>query len=202
MPVEIIRGFMRTLVSDRELRRTHVRTSDTFERLYCKRPDPWGLAHSPLAHQRYLRAIEALAPFTPCGSILDVGCGEGHFTQYLAAMAPTVVAIDVSPSAITRASNRVAGVRFECAGLHDYQPAVAFDVVTAVEMLYYVMPVASALDRLLKFGRTIVVTYSTKHRAQIEPVVTTHPHLIKLQFCPFFNLQRFGFTIAHFRGVP
>jgi hypothetical protein len=30
--------------------------------------------------------------------------------------------------------------------------------------------------------------------------VERHPRLVGLEFCPFFGMKRFGFTIAHLRG--
>ena len=40
---------------------------------------------------------------------LDVGCGEGHFTLRMAQCADRVSGIDVSPTAIRRASEQLAG---------------------------------------------------------------------------------------------
>lgn len=199
MSIELVRGVFRTIDADRRLRRA--RDRHRFERLYARRPDPWALGVSPMAQQRYLRVIEALAGYTPCETLLDVGCGEAHFTRYLAGMARRVVGIDVSPSALARAAHRAPSVDFVCAGVEDYSTSEPFDVITAVEALYYVQPVDVALDRVLGWGRHVIVSYSNGHYAEIGPIVERHPRLVGLQFCRFFGTKRFGFTIAHLRGV-
>lgn len=198
MSVETVRGFFRTLESDRWLRRHAHRMA--FEELYSSRPDPWAVAASPLARQRYLQLIEMLSAHAPCSTILDVGCGEGHFTRYLGGMAARVVGIDVSASALHRAAQRVPAAQFVCAGIEEYTPDEPFDVVTAIEMLYYARPVDRALDRLLIFGRTVVVSYSNGHRHEVADVVEGHARLVSLERFSFFGTKRFGFTVAQLRG--
>lgn len=199
MSIELVRTVFRTIDADRRLRRTPDRQG--FERLYARRSDPWALAVSPMAQQRYLGIIDALTRYTPCETLLDIGCGEGHFTRYLGGMARRVVGIDVSPSALARAANHSPNIDFVCAGIEEYTTGEPFDVVTAVEVLYYVQPVHLALDRVLRLGRHVLVTYSKGHYAEIGPIVERHPRLLGLQFCPFFGTKRFGFTIAHLGGV-
>jgi SAM-dependent methyltransferase len=196
--VQTVRAFLRTRESDRWLRRNAHRTA--FEELYASRPDPWALAISPLAHQRYLQLIETLSAYTPCATILDVGCGEGHFTRYLGGMADRVVGIDVSASALQRAAHRLPAGEFVCAGIEEYTPVEVFDVVTAIEVLYYARPVDRALDRLLTFGRRVVVSYSNGHRHEVAEVVEAHPRLASLERYSFLGTKRFGFTVAQFCG--
>lgn len=197
MSIPIIRGFVKTLRSDKSVRETDGPGPEIVERLYAANVDPWALTVSPMAHQRYLALLEAL---TPCRSILDVGCGEGHFTRFLTGMSTTVVGIDVSASALGRTAERAPTAQFTCAGLLEYAPPDTFDVITAVEMLYYVRPIDRALTRLLELGQTVIVSYFHKHRAEVATVIEGHPRLAELRFCPFFGLQRFGFTIARFEG--
>ena len=200
MSVPIIRGFVKTLRSDKSIREASGSGPEIFERLYAAHTDPWALTVSPMNHQRYLALLETLTASTPCHSILDVGCGEGHFTRFLTGMSTTVVGIDVSASALKRAAERAPTAHFTCTGLLEYVTSDTFDVITAVEMLYYVRPTDRALARLLELGRTVVVSYSNKHRTEVAAVIERHPRLVELRFCPFFGLQRFGFTIARFDG--
>src|SRR5262249_49074402 len=151
---------------------------------------------SPMAHQRYLALIETLGPYTPCRSILDVGCGEGSFTRYLTGQAQTVVGIDASTTAVHRARQLVPRAAFHCSTLESFDSRERFDIVLAVEVLYYVPSVTTALEKLLSIGRTVIVCYTHRERARIER------HLDP--FCPperrsvhaFFGLKRHGFTIA------
>ena len=199
MSIEVLRSVFRTIDADRRLRRT--RDRHRFEHLYARGSDPWALAVSPMAQQRYLRVIEALGRHTPCKTLLDIGCGEGHFTRYLGGMASRVVGIDVSASALARAAHHLPDIDFVCAGVEEYTTSEPFDVVTAVEVLYYAPSVHLALERVLRLGRHVFLSYAKGHYAEIGPIVERHPRLVALQFCPFFGTKRFGFTIAHLRGM-
>lgn len=201
MSGEVVRGLARTLWADWRIRRARHSDDDRFERLYAATTDPWALSVSPMAQQRYLAVIDALTPLTPCNSILDVGCGEGHLTRYLTGLSHRVVGIDVSPSAVARAQYSVPSAHFIVSGVDAYQAPKPFDIVTAVEMLYYLPEPARALERLLALGRTVIVSYSNKHRAVVADLVEQHPHVTAVQFCPFFGTKRFGFTIARLRGT-
>jgi SAM-dependent methyltransferase len=73
----------------------------------------------------------------PPGSAVDLGCGEGGDTVWLAERGWTVTAIDISPSATARgaagASERGVGarIRWECKDLEAWQPSEQYDLVNA-----------------------------------------------------------------------
>jgi ubiquinone/menaquinone biosynthesis C-methylase UbiE len=50
-----------------------------------------------------------LAPFATARSALEVGCGTGHFMQWLAASVPHVVGLDRAPAMLSAARRRLAG---------------------------------------------------------------------------------------------
>ena len=81
--MHVVQSLTKPLISDRALPPGPGTPPDRFEALYAARPDPWGVLTSPIAQQRYLAIIEVVAQHCPCGSILDVGCGEGALTRYL-----------------------------------------------------------------------------------------------------------------------
>jgi SAM-dependent methyltransferase len=108
---------------------------EAFEALYARRPDPWGVLASPLAQQRYLTMVEAVSAFSPCRSILDVGCGEGALTRYLVGCATHIAGIDASKTAIARVRRLVPRASFHCTTLDAFVADQVFDVVLAVEVL-------------------------------------------------------------------
>ena len=81
--LRVLASFLKTIRADRRLGASTDRNSTVFEQLYRQQEDPWGLRASPFTQYRYLALLERLAAFTPCRSLLDVGCGEGLFTRYL-----------------------------------------------------------------------------------------------------------------------
>jgi SAM-dependent methyltransferase len=193
----VFRALTKPLFSDRELPPAPGTPAPEFEALYARRPDPWGVLGSPLAQQRYLTLVEAVGRYGPCGSILDVGCGEGALTRYLVGCASEVTGIDASRTAIERARGLVPRATFHCCTLEDFRAERVFDVVLAVEILYYVTDVDLAIQKLVTLGRSVVVSYTSRERQRLEPYLDPYCAPDQRVFYPFFGLSRFGFTVAH-----
>ena len=80
------------------------------------------------AHDRIARLV---AEMRPAGSVLEIACGTGLWTEALARWADTVTAIDAAPEAVAIARDRVqsARVSFEVADVFSWQPGTRFDVI-------------------------------------------------------------------------
>ncbi|MDP6675427.1 MAG: class I SAM-dependent methyltransferase, partial [Gammaproteobacteria bacterium] len=78
-----------------------------FQRLYksAKKPEdlPWHEADPPA------QLIQALNQRTTPGRALDIGCGAGTYSIYMAERGYQVTAIDFMPQAITMLQARIAG---------------------------------------------------------------------------------------------
>ena len=46
---------------------------------------------------------ELLGGFSSVQSLLEIGCGTGHFTRYFATLLPSVVGLDISPAMLEEA---------------------------------------------------------------------------------------------------
>jgi SAM-dependent methyltransferase len=196
--VRVLASFLKTIRADRALGAATDRDSVAFEQLYRHREDPWGLRASPFTQYRYLALLERIAAFTPCQTLLDVGCGEGLFTRYLSGVAANVVGIDLSATAIERARRNVPRADFCCVALQDFTPDRRFDVVVAAEMLYYADDVARALGNLSAFGDVVLVSYARARAPQIEAKLRHVGDTITSTFHSFFQSDTHGFTIASF----
>jgi 2-polyprenyl-3-methyl-5-hydroxy-6-metoxy-1,4-benzoquinol methylase len=194
--------MMRPLVTDRALPPVPGTSADAFESLYARRPDPWGVLESPLAQQRHLALVETVGRHSPCTSILDVGCGEGALTRYLVGCATEVAGIDASRTAIRRARRLVPRATFHCCTLEAFSSDRLFDVVLAVEVLYYVQAVDVAIERLLALGRSVIVSYTNRERHRLEPYLEPYCPAEQRAFYPFFRLTGFGFTVARLVRPP
>lgn len=64
---------------------------------------------SPAEHAQYSDAI--VAHFDPALPVVDVGCGNGTHTRWLAGLFPRVLGIDVSKGAIEMASKEAEGIQ-------------------------------------------------------------------------------------------
>jgi len=72
-----------------------------------------------------------VAEMGPAGSVLEIACGTGLWTEALAARADTVTAIDAAPEMVAIARERVqpAHVSFEVADVFSWDPGARFDVI-------------------------------------------------------------------------
>lgn len=142
--------------------------------------DPWNM-DSPMERARFEgtnRVIEQA--FGRVGSVLEIGCGEGHQTEYLARLSDRQYGIDVSPQAIERAKARLPQARFAATEL-SAQPwgdlQHRFDLVTACEVLYYLSDPAEELRRMRYLGRNGLVTLFAPACGRVGPHLEKLPGL-------------------------
>jgi SAM-dependent methyltransferase len=108
-----------------------------------ERPDPWDYATSR-AEQACLADQLQLLDRTRDGArfrrILEIGCAEGHFTEFLVDRADEVLAVDVSERALARARGRRRWenhVKFASWDLRRDPLPGTFDLVLAAGVLEY-----------------------------------------------------------------
>lgn len=148
--------------------------ADNYERLDLayRLGDPWNM-ESRLEQGRF-DATNALIErtFGRVGSILEVGCGEGHQTLRLRELADEVYGIDVSPIAIERARVRVPGAQFAATDIH-HQPwgdqARRFDLVVACEVLYYIKDIPATLARMSHLGNACFASFFVPALGRVGP---------------------------------
>lgn len=106
-------------MADDVMRRFYRRANGHAERLPWHRTDPGRMLQG--AVERATAKCRAL----------DVGCGSGVFSAWLAARGMTVTGIDIFPEAIAMARTQVgdANVELVCTDLFAYPPSVPFDLV-------------------------------------------------------------------------
>ena len=109
-------------------------------------------------HPRALQALEQL-PLLPDQRVLDLGCGNGWATRWLAdATAPggRAVGVDLSAEMLARAraaddSGRTSFVRAPFDGLPE--PDRSFDAAFSMEAIYYAKPLEAALKEIARVLR-------------------------------------------------
>ncbi len=132
----------------------------SFDTLFQLARDPWQYT-SPYEVWKYKQELQLL-PSTPILQALELGCAEGIFTVQLAMHVEHLVAADISPIALSRATQRCVLEQCENVRLiqfdltQDELPAERFDLIICSEILYYVgnqdvlQKVAKKLARSLK----------------------------------------------------
>lgn len=113
------------------------KTRRKMNRQFGKREDPFSYATTPYESER-LSAMDKALGTGPLGTVLEVGCAEGHFTQKLAGRAGRVVALDISAVALERAKKRAPAAFIE-ADLLTWDPGMfaPFDAIVLGDVLYY-----------------------------------------------------------------
>ena len=121
------------------MRRKHTLEPDYFEQLYREKGDPWQFATSDYERDKYRHSLAALPrPLYSRG--LEVGCSIGVFTRLLAPRCGSLLAVDVSDTALAAAAQRCADIEtVTFARRHMPQDEVEgqFDLITLSEVAYY-----------------------------------------------------------------
>lgn len=150
--------------------------------LLYKIRDPWNMAtdrerfrfveSSRILHERLV------APSPRAGSILEIGCGEGHQSEHLAPLCERLCGIDISPTAVARARQRVPSADLVAGDLLA-QPWAGevhrYDIVTAFEVLYYVKDIPRLLRAMSTLGRSCIVSYFVPSAEIVEPPLLAMP---------------------------
>lgn len=113
--------------------------------------DPWDM-QSPREQYRFKASKAQLAGVSEqYGTILELGCGEGHQSLFLQSLGDGLYGVDISPKAVERARLRCPGATFSVAEMEDVStifPAVHFDLICACEVLYYAQDLPAVLSML------------------------------------------------------
>lgn len=94
-----------------------------------------------------------LAAFPEAHSILEVGCGTGHFTRWFTQQGLHVVGLDCAPAMLTEAVQRGHAVYVEGDALALPFATGAFDLVSFVTTLEFVSRPTQALSEAVRVAR-------------------------------------------------
>lgn len=113
--------------------------ADYFERMFSGDPDPWKFETSAYEAGKYDHTIASLGP-DRFERALEVGCANGVLTQRLSNICESIVAIDVSDTALQRARQRnltSTHVQFYNMPFPHQTPSGSFDLILLSEVVYY-----------------------------------------------------------------
>ncbi len=131
------------------------------DRLYAV-ADPWQMT-SPREQFRFQATNAVIAQrIGHVGSLLEVGCGEGHQSEHLMTLTDQLYGLDVSARAIERARVRLPNGRFDVgtvASIPSRPPTGRFDLVVAWEVLYYMSDIPAAVHAMSEAGDACLVTF-------------------------------------------
>lgn len=137
------------------------------ERLFRWAEDPWNYTASMYERDRLRFILQQISQY-PHERVLEVGCAEGIFTAELEKLAGEVVAIDVSPTALSRAKKRCSDATFVHSSLQDYTASRKFDLVICAETLYYMNDVEEAISKIGSLGKYCLVSYINREARTLD----------------------------------
>jgi SAM-dependent methyltransferase len=114
-------------------------TTEFFEQLYQKNPDPWQFATSEYEAKKYATTLNAL-PRNLYQAGFEIGGSIGILTEKLARRCQSLLSVDVSPTAQAQAIDRcqhLHNIKFELMSVPKSFPTGAFDLIVLSEVGYY-----------------------------------------------------------------
>jgi hypothetical protein len=125
-------------------RPAHMTEAD-FEARYRADIDPWSYTTSDYERRKYDATLAACTNgrSEPWHCALELGASIGVFTARLAPHCDRLVTLDAAPSATAAARRRLGiapGVEVTLGTIPDGIPRLAYDLVVASEILYYLQP--------------------------------------------------------------
>jgi len=99
---------------------------------------PDDLTHGGIEYWQYIRMVEKLLQPLPKNTILDIGCGDGRISDYIACSYPDsrILGIDISEKAIAFAKLMGKYAEYRCVDLFDITEK--YDVVLLIEVLEHI----------------------------------------------------------------
>jgi 2-polyprenyl-3-methyl-5-hydroxy-6-metoxy-1,4-benzoquinol methylase len=141
-------GFLRSLLYfgieiRRQFREAKNLNPNAIDREFRLKLDPFNYAGSPIEHVRFQRQLEMLDSVRGgrvFERVLEIGCAEGMFTEMIADRSESLLAVDISATALLRARHRrdwTSRVRFQQWDLVCNSIPGCFDLIVATGVLEY-----------------------------------------------------------------
>ncbi len=165
----VIRWVRGLLVTEKQVEDNHpsYNRDDYFEDLFSENPDPWG--YTNLYEQVKYEQTLNIIPETAKGDALELACAEGHFTVLIAPQVKSLLATDISQTAIDRCQERCISfnnVRFQHLDFMRDEIDGCFDLIVCSEVLYFagdrsnLKLIVEKIAKALKLGGYLVMTHS------------------------------------------
>jgi hypothetical protein len=110
-----------------------------FDEMYRADPDPWGFESSDYEKRKYALTMACL-PRAHYESAYEPGCSIGVLTEQLSHRCHELIATDIVPEVVERATHRLRTmphVDVELRAIPEEWPAGCFDLVVLSEIAYY-----------------------------------------------------------------
>jgi predicted TPR repeat methyltransferase len=126
------------------------------EALFRQKIDPYEFSREPERFDRACEMLDSVSHGNRFGRVLEIGCAEGFFTERLSERCQSLLAVDISTTALDRARQRcrrLDSVQFAEWDLRSGTLLGEFDLILAVGVLEYIRRpkiLKQATDRIIK----------------------------------------------------
>jgi spermidine synthase len=164
------------------------------ERLTFNENDSYSAVEAAIHLARYAIA----APYCPGARVLDIACGEGYGSRFLAsAGASAVLGVDVDEGAVERAKARFGGssvqfLRGDATRVSDLFPAESFDLVVSLETIEHLAAPEQFLQGLksvLRASGILIMSCPNDHWYFPDPSEGNPYHMRKYRFDEFREMS-------------
>jgi 2-polyprenyl-3-methyl-5-hydroxy-6-metoxy-1,4-benzoquinol methylase len=188
-----------------------------FYERYWKNAEEAGTYHSGFDISQRKRKLQKALSSVPSGAkVLDAGCGNGEFSNFLAGLGYKVVSVDISTVATQHAHQQFPSGVFSVTSLEDGISFADghFAAVWSSEVLEHIFDTHAALsevNRIPSMGGVFILT--TPHHGITKNIIISikgfdhhyNPYLSHIRFFTkntlIMCLRQAGFSIETFSGV-
>ena len=129
---------------------------------------------------RMSEAVRQMAGDVKGKRIIDIGCGDGHYTREILAMGPAFIqGIDANEAAIKMAQQKAAGltnIQFEVMDIYDLPPNKQYDIAVVRGLLHHLYDVKKAIAAICKTAKVVIVIEPNGYNPVLKIIEKVSPY--------------------------
>ena len=173
-----------------------------FEEMYQSCDNPWNQTNDVVQSYQKMASLSSIIRINP-KSVLEVGCGLGYYTGFLAKMFPNIQfeGMDISETAVVKARQNFPDVKFTVGNIAKFLPPPEYDIIIFSEILWYILDDLDGIIRNMKKifrGRHLLINQSfyEEGKQKYGKEYFTSPE----EMVEYFGMECQAMIISHTKG--
>ena len=154
------------------------------------------LATENSRHKRIYQSLDML----PLGKVLDLGCGAGLTSKYLADGGRDVLAVDFAPGVIAYSEKHNSNdrIKYVCADITEFETTEKFDAICLIDVYEHLTNPWAVADLIGKASHDQTIIYlNIPYSETLAYLHNNHPQILQ----PVDNPSRIEEVLALFAGI-